>query len=366
MNDKTSGPDGLSDPRRLAALDETGLLDSVPEAYFDRITRLVCKLVGAEIALLSLVSTDRQFFKSSCGLTGPAADARQTPMSQSLCQYVVQSGAPFVLADAKAVPELADHPAVTELGVMSYLGVPVHAPDGHIIGSLCAINLEAREWSDDDLATMRDLASVVDDDITLRDRARSSDRLAAENAILAREYHHRVKNALAVSAALVKMSARDAHSVGDLVDKASKRLMTLADAHNQIIQNSDNVDLKELSSRLLLPYCPAGTVADVDGPSVSLRHEQITPICFFLHELATNSAKYGAFKMNGHVALRWAINGDTLEIDWKEQLTNAMQRSPEGFGSQLISMAARQLRGKSEINWSEDGLNVSLDFPLPA
>jgi len=63
---------------RLAALQRTELLDTLPELEFDRVTRLACRLLGTEVALLSLVDTDRQFFKSSCGLPEPWASASDT------------------------------------------------------------------------------------------------------------------------------------------------------------------------------------------------------------------------------------------------------------------------------------------------
>lgn len=364
MDDPQKNPHAIANPRRVAALQETGLLDTPAEPYFDRVTRLVRKLIGAETSLLSLVTPDRQFFKSSCGFTGAAATARETPLSHSFCKYVVESGEPYMVRDARKMPELSGHPAVDDFGVVSYLGVPVHAPNGHVIGSLCVLNGTAREWSLDDLTTLKDLAAVIDEDLALRARAKRSDQLAQENGVLAREYHHRVKNALAISAALVKLSGSDATSVEDLVTKARDRLIALSDAHDQLMSQADAVDLKELSSRLLLPYCPPGSVADVDGPSVSLANHQITPVCFFLHELATNSAKYGAFRTNRRVTLRWSNTDDLVKMDWNEQLTDASQRSPKGFGSRLIETAAHQLGGSTNTTWSEDGLNVSLDFPI--
>lgn len=362
-HDKIEG-DPLNNAARLSSLAKTALLDSPPEPYFDRVTRLVCKLVGTQTALLSLVSDDRQFFKSACGFSGPAAEARETPLSHSFCKYVVASGEPFAITDARRVVELSDHGAVVDLGVVSYLGVPVRGPDGQVLGSLCALNGEAKNWTDEDLATMQDLAAILEDDIALRGQAQVSRQLAEDNAVLAREYHHRVKNVLAVSASLVRLAGKDAHSVSDLISKASDRLTALSEAHSQLLVDADGVDLEQLSRKLLLPYRVHGEPPDVRGPPVSLTHTQITPICFFLHELATNSSKYGAFKRNGEVSLRWSVRGNTVEMDWSEQLTDAMQRSPEGFGSKLIESAARQLRGASKTTWSEDGLTVSLDFPL--
>lgn len=365
MRDPRHPPTSLSDPQRLSSLARTDLLDTPADPYFDRITRLVAKLVGVDTALLSLVTDERQFFKSSCGLSGWAAEARETPLSHSFCKFVVTSGKAFIVNDAHTLPELTDNRAIDELGVIAYLGVPIHAPDGRVIGSLCALGSEPRQWSDEDLATMHDLAAFIDDDLRLRERARRSDQLAQDNAILAREYHHRVKNALAVSASLVRLSGKDATSVDDLIEKAGDRLAALADAHDQLILESDAVDLEELSSRLLLPYCIHGSTADVAGPRVALAHTQITPVCFFLHELATNSAKYGAFKTHGRVSLRWTAADEMIEIEWNEQLTDATQRSPQGFGSRLIESAARQLGGETSTMWMRDGLFVTLRFPKP-
>ena len=126
---------------------------------------------------------------------------------------------------------LATNAAVADLGVISYLGVPITSPDGEVLGSLCAINGQPRDWSPEDLELMFDLGKIVEDEIELRIQALRAATLAEENAILAREYHHRVKNALSVSAALVQLSRKDATSIDDLTAKVGGRLVALARAH---------------------------------------------------------------------------------------------------------------------------------------
>jgi DNA-binding CsgD family transcriptional regulator len=181
---------------RLAAVQRTELLDTLPELEFDRVTRLACRLLGTEVALLSLIDADRQFFKSSCGLPEPWASARQTPLSHSFCQHVVASENYLVIEDARTEPLVADNPAVFELGVIAYLGVPVLAPNGRILGSFCAIAPKPRAWSKDDIALMQDLSGIVESEIALRENARRILTLAQDNALLAREHHRRVKNTL--------------------------------------------------------------------------------------------------------------------------------------------------------------------------
>lgn len=157
----------LTDPTRLRVLDETGLLDSANEEVFDRFTRLAARLVQAPVSLVSLVTDNRQFFKSQIGLAQPWAGRRQTPLSHSFCQHVVQSGQPFRVDAAREHPLVKDNPAISELGVEAYLGVPLEV-DGWVMGSFCVIDGGRRQWTDTDLTTLKDLASGVMSEIELR------------------------------------------------------------------------------------------------------------------------------------------------------------------------------------------------------
>jgi GAF domain-containing protein len=151
----------LTDPDRLGALDATGLMDSPAEQEFDRVTDLVRRCLGVPVALVSLVETDRQFFKSQQGLAEPWCDARGTPLSHSFCQYVVTDDEPLVVEDAREHPVLKNNGAVAELDVVAYLGVPIRTPDGHTLGSLCAIDSVPRQWVQGDVEVMEALAEVV-------------------------------------------------------------------------------------------------------------------------------------------------------------------------------------------------------------
>jgi two-component sensor histidine kinase len=353
----------LASPERLDALRRTGLLDTLPEAQFDRITRLISRLLSAPVALLSLVDTERQFFKSSCGLQPPWSEQRQTPLSHSFCQHVVGLNSPLVVDDARTHPLVADNLAVPDLGVIAYLGVPVASPNGQILGALCAVDTEPRNWSQDDVSLMEECAALVQNEIQLRETTRLASELAEHNAMLAREYHHRVKNTLAVASSLIGLSGRGAKSADEAVSVAQGRLMALASAHDSMIAQSDDVDLAELAKRLLLPYCLPGAEADVEGPPVLLRQRQVTPICLLLHELATNSAKYGALSHHGYVTVRWTQLDDSIVLAWEERSKTIEPKATEGFGSRLIEIAVKQLEGTLTTDWASGRLRVALAFP---
>lgn len=162
---------------RLQALKRTELLDTLPEPSFDRFTRLAARLTGSATALVSLVDENRQYFKSALGLGEPLASDRQTPLSHSFCQYVAASGRPLVIDDARTHELVKDNPAVSEFGVIAYLGTPLWA-EGKCIGSLCVLETHPRQWTEEDQRALQDLAATVNTEIELRLTTQFTDRLA--------------------------------------------------------------------------------------------------------------------------------------------------------------------------------------------
>jgi GAF domain-containing protein len=206
-NDDPSGDD-----RRLTALARTGLSPAADDRM-ERVCRLVARLLDVPVALVSLVDDRRQFFPGAHGLDGDLADARQTPLSQSVCRDVVATQS-FVRIDDMANDERYDcHPARHELGVGAYLGVPLVDGSGHVLGSLCAISPDARPWSDDDVALMLDLAVGASADL----RARIAMSIANEARIETSAAHERMRVLLQAADALSSTLDPDA-SVSRMLD----------------------------------------------------------------------------------------------------------------------------------------------------
>jgi len=172
----------LQDVERLDALSRTHLLDSDAEEAFDRLTRLAAQILHAPVALMSLVDANRQFFKSSVGLPEPWSSRRETPLSHSFCQHAVVSGAPLVVADARQHALVRDNLAIADLNVIAYAGVPLVDTQGHALGSFCVIDNQARQWTEAELAILKELAASVMTEIELRAATR-----AAQQAIAARD-----------------------------------------------------------------------------------------------------------------------------------------------------------------------------------
>jgi hypothetical protein len=152
----------ISDPGRLRALNATGLLDSPPEATYDRITRAAADALDAPFAALSLIDVDRHFFKSAVGMGDMARpEERQTTLDQSICQYTVADGAPLILEDARNDQVFKNHPVVRSGAVIAYLGIPLVGHDGHAIGTLCVFDGKPRLWGTGHVQLLSDLAQLA-------------------------------------------------------------------------------------------------------------------------------------------------------------------------------------------------------------
>ncbi|WBB72408.1 SpoIIE family protein phosphatase [Micromonospora sp. WMMD1128] len=173
----------LTDPARLRSLDETRL-DAEPDEAFDRFARLVGDLLDVPVALVSLVDADRQFFPGETGLSQPWAARRETPLSHSFCQHVVDTEAPMVLPDARLYPRVRQNLAIEDLGVVAYAGMPLTDLDGRVLGSLCAIDSKPRAWTKEQLRTLADLAAACSSELRLRIAVRGAEqaRRRAEEA----------------------------------------------------------------------------------------------------------------------------------------------------------------------------------------
>ncbi|MBA3533978.1 MAG: GAF domain-containing protein [Ardenticatenales bacterium] len=191
-------PPEVTNPVRLAALHALDLLDSAPEESFDRLTRLLTRLLHAPVALISLVDVDRQFFKSSLGLNEPWASRRETPLDYSFCQYVVASGAPLIVEDATRHPLVSQNLAISELGVHAYLGTPLMTQEGQTLGTLCVIDSQPREWEPHEVEILQEFTGMVMTEIDLRAEIRK--REAIEVALARQSAQAQLLQQIAASA----------------------------------------------------------------------------------------------------------------------------------------------------------------------
>ncbi len=154
-----------NEPERLQALEETGLLDTAPEARFDRLTRLASQALGIPVALVSLVDEQRQWFKSAVGL-----EVRETGRDISFCGHAIHSDDIMVITDARLDPRFEGNPLLSgDKPVIFYAGAPLHSPEGHRLGTLCVIDHVPRRFGKREERILRDIADCVEQEIRNRE-----------------------------------------------------------------------------------------------------------------------------------------------------------------------------------------------------
>ncbi len=143
-------------------------LASVPaDPDLDLFARLVRAQLGVSTALVSFVTPDAQLMPGAVGLPAEYQLSRRAPRRASVCQVVVADEAPLVVGDVRGHPRLADVD-VDVLGVVAYAGAPLRDARGVVVGSLCAVDDRPREWTEEDVAVLLDLAAACSSEIALR------------------------------------------------------------------------------------------------------------------------------------------------------------------------------------------------------
>lgn len=160
-----------------------------------------------------------------------------------------------------------------------------------------------------------------------------------------RELNHRVKNQFAVLMSLIRETRRRATDLDDFERVICERIMALAMSHDLLVETEwSGAELSDLVKEQLRPFGNAERI-EISGPSVALPPDAIQPLGMALHELGTNSAKYGALSSNaGKVLVSWELSNDdekglTLRLVWDEAIAPpelAGHEGREGFGSVVL------------------------------
>jgi PAS domain S-box-containing protein len=201
--------------------------------------------------------------------------------------------------------------------------------------------------------------SGVTVDITERKRAEERQNL------LTREVDHRAKNALALAQSIVRLTRGE--SVKAYMQAVEGRISALARVHTILSLSSwQGAEIGKLIDEELAPYA-TGDQVSLGGTDIQLQPATAQTLALALHELVTNSAKYGALStLSGRLSLNWGIDGDVLQMVWEERDGPLVEKpASRGFGTRsVIASIESQLGGQAEFDWRTEGLICRLSVPL--
>lgn len=191
--------------------------------------------------------------------------------------------------------------------------------------------------------------------------------------LLSREMQHRIKNLFAVVSGLILISEKEAgeEDAPQTVTKILReKLQALSRASDAVFSGSDvqgsaneQVDLGSLVNSVLRPY---GDRCRTAGDPVSVSRGNMTTLALFMHELATNSVKYGALGIDGgNITVRWAVERKNLNLTWTERGGPPVSTAPRkrGFGSEMVDRIVDSAGGGVNRIWHQEGLIAELRLP---
>lgn len=348
---------------RMAALRRYDILDSPPDGAFDRITALAARRFGVPIAIISIVDEDRIWFKSHHGL-----QVEQIDREPGLCASAILGDTPYLIEDARSDPRSLANPLVAgDFGLRFYAAVPLTTSDGHNLGTLCVIDKEPRSINDEQIEDLKDLASVVMDQLEL---GLSSRKAVSRANLLAKEIDHRVMNSLQFVSSLLAMQSRSP-GVGEAaahLKLAANRVAAVAQVHRHFYADAAN----EVSCLGFLRRLCADLATILDREIVVAGDEElvpatsIQPIGLIANELITNAAKHAA----GKVEVTFRASSDTNELIVCDEGTGLPagfdpHAATAGLGMRVITTLAKQLRGTLDAGQRADGSGACICVKFP-
>ncbi|MCU7554597.1 sensor domain-containing diguanylate cyclase [Alteromonas sp. ASW11-19] len=229
-----------SENARLETLRALKILDTAPEERFDRITRMAKRMFGVPISLVSLVDSERQWFKSAQGL-----DASETPRNVSFCGHAILGDDLFYIPNALDDKRFYDNPLVVNAPeIRFYAGSPLKAANGHKVGTLCLIDSKPHELDEEDKLLLKDLGAMVEQEIAAMQLATMDELTHISNR---RGFNTLATHALSmcrrndISATALLFDLNKFKPINDTFGHAEgdRALKTFADLLKQVFRDSD-------------------------------------------------------------------------------------------------------------------------------
>lgn len=341
---------------RLLALYSYGVLDTEHDLSLDRLTALAARLCETPIALVSLVDSERQWFKSSFGF-----DLRETSRDLSLCAHAILEPGPMVVPDTLEDERFSDNALCRSGGdgLRFYAGVPLVGDELLPIGTLCVMDVVPRP---DGLTPRQldDLSLLAGQAMKLMELQRSLDR----HRVSLKESVHRTKNVIAVASAIAARTISQADSLDEARAAMLDRLAALSKAQSFLMDAAGHgAPLRSLIERQLAAFFgPGDPRLQLGGDDVAIAGQAAEGIGLALHELVTNAIKHGALTVpEGKIDICWERLADGgLSLTWREtggpSPKPAKKGGGQGFGSMVIGpLASQKIGGSATLTLPEGG-----------
>jgi signal transduction histidine kinase len=391
----------VNENERLDALISYNILDTADDDDFDELTTLASAICGTPIALISLIDAERQWFKSTIGTT-----LKDGPREYAFCAHAIASFDDImVVNDATRDERFRNNPLVTgDTQVIFYAGVPLINEDGFALGTLCVIDHQRKELTNDQKSGLKILAKQVVHKLELRRKVyyleKANQELRDANVFIqkfasmaAHDIKNPVSSILLTSQALkIRLQKLEDEGCGRLVDlniTATKNLLTLLEemlAYSKspasLLIKKQHFDLKTILKKVMtLVNIPANFRVHIPEETHELQMSTVAFEQIFIN-LLSNAIRYND-KENGHIQIRFADDGEFYRFEVEDngigiaeqyhekifgnnftlKITDRYNNKGTGIGLSTVKELIKTLQGTIYVK-SEPGVGTTFFFQI--
>ena len=349
----------VSGPARARALKALAILDTPREGDFDDIVSHVANLCDVPTALISLVDSDRQWFKAACGF-----DGAETSLDLAICLHAMEEETFLEIPDTAEDPRTRENPLCKgENAVRFYGGAILRLDAGTPIGTLCVLDHRPRRLTDAQRDAMVLLARQVVRQMQLREAVAAQQRLRGE-------IDHRVKNSLQMVASFLRLQRRDAgEEASDVLRQAEQQVAAIVALHGALNDSGSNGEIDvsmylERIADLVGRTLPANVRIEADIASAAVHGDRAAAAGVIVNEFVANSIKH-AFPddRSGTIRIRGTFDGNTYQLLLSDDGVGFADARHEGFGMTIIDAASRQLGAELTRPDAVRGTVLAATFP---
>ena len=315
---------------RIHTLKKYDILDTPPDGSFDRVTKLAAKLFNVPIAIVSLVDTDRIWFKSRYGI-----DITQIDRALGLCSVAIESDDIYLMEDAIKDAQLLKNPYVTgPCGLRFYAAAPLKVKGGYNIGTLCIIDRNPRQLAEWQKEVLQDLAETLVDQIELR----LATRIATDqqNQLLNIAVHdlRSPLTTIPLWTELIKEKVKDEVAVIEMSEHINKAALKMAKTINELLES-----------------------AALEANQIKLSFSELNLSSLIKRVVAVNQILANAKNQDLHINIENDLTVYADETKLAEIVDNLLNNAIKySAKNKKISITIRQVKDKAVFEVADEGL----------
>jgi two-component sensor histidine kinase len=346
-------------PNRQNILNNLELLSVGFEDDFNDICLVAKEICDSHTAMVNIISENDAIFKGSVGFK----EVEFIERHNAVCSITVERKDIYVVKDLSTEDLTKNLPYIqTSPYYKFYAGVPLIGKSNFVYGALCVVDFNPRPQGLNERQTtcLWALSRQVVKSIETRD-------FTHRQAILKTEIAHRMKNMFSLIQSIVGATLRKGCNLEEAKTVMYARFHALSRANDILIRKTNSSTIKQIVYAMIDLY--DGEQISEEGPDITISARSAVSLSLILHELSTNSIKYGALSTDsGQVSITWWTTPTMFHFKWIETggPSIAMEPSQRGFGSTLIGMGLSVPGSQGTSTYEASGLVYSLEAPLGA